>query len=82
MLCKAMITMAHELGLRVVAEGIETDAQRALLHEAGCDFGQGYFFGRPVPAEEFEQKHLRAVPRLRRPEPETPNQNWLFGVRM
>lgn len=52
--------MAHELGLRFVAEGIETDMQRALLKEAGCDFGQGYLFGRTVSAAEFEQTHLLA----------------------
>ena len=54
-LCKAMITMAHELGIRVVAEGVETQEQAALLCEAGCDFGQGYLWGRPVPAAEFER---------------------------
>ncbi len=54
-LCKAMITMAHELGIRVVAEGVETQEQAALLREAGCDFGQGYLWGRPVPAAEFER---------------------------
>ena len=54
-LCHAIIAMAHKLGIRVVAEGIETTQQRALLESAGCDFGQGYFFARPVPADEFEE---------------------------
>ena len=53
-LCKATIVMAHELGLKVVAEGIETAEQRDLLTSAGCDYGQGYLFSRPVPATEFE----------------------------
>ena len=53
-LCKATIVMAHELGLKVVAEGIETTEQRDLLTQAGCDHGQGYLFSRPVPANEFE----------------------------
>ncbi len=53
-LCKAIIVMAHELGIRVVAEGVETAAQRDLLAAAGCDFGQGYLFARPMPAAEFE----------------------------
>jgi diguanylate cyclase (GGDEF)-like protein len=52
-LCEAVIAMAHKLGLKVVAEGIETRAQLDLLTGFGCDYGQGYFFSRPVPAEEF-----------------------------
>ena len=54
-LCHAMIAMAHKLGLRVVAEGIETRQQRALLESAGCDYGQGYLFSKPVPVAEFEE---------------------------
>ena len=53
-LCEAIIVMAHKLGIQVVAEGIETAIQRDLLAAAGCDYGQGYFFSRPVPANEFE----------------------------
>jgi len=53
-LCKAIITMAHELGMQVVAEGVETEVQRDLLHAIGCDYGQGYWFARPMPAEDFE----------------------------
>lgn len=53
-LCEAMILMAHKLGMKVVAEGIETEQQRDLLKAIGCDYGQGYLFSRPVPAEQFE----------------------------
>src|SRR5690606_23737134 len=53
-LCEAMIVMAHRLGLQVVAEGVETVAQRELLQAAGCDYAQGYLFSRPVDAESFE----------------------------
>ncbi|MEM6639822.1 MAG: EAL domain-containing protein [Pseudomonadota bacterium] len=53
-ICAAIIAMASKLGLRVVAEGIEEEAQRAFLAEAGCDQGQGYLFSRPIPADEFE----------------------------
>ena len=53
-LCKAIIVMAHELGMLVVAEGVETEEQRRLLANAGCDFGQGYLFARPMPADDFE----------------------------
>jgi diguanylate cyclase (GGDEF)-like protein len=53
-LCKAIIVMAHELGIKVIAEGVETEAQRSLLLAAGCDHGQGYLFARPLPALEFD----------------------------
>ena len=45
--------MAHALGLHVVAEGVETDEQQALLKRLGCDHAQGYFFSRPVPADRL-----------------------------
>ena len=54
-LSEAIITMAQKLGLKVIAEGIETEEQRKLLLDAGCDYGQGYYFSRPVPGEEFLQ---------------------------
>lgn len=53
-LCEAIIGMAHKLGLKVVAEGVETEAQRAALAAAGCDYGQGYLFSKPLSAEQFE----------------------------
>jgi diguanylate cyclase (GGDEF)-like protein len=53
-LCKAIITMAHELGMKVVAEGVETAEQRDLLIDAGCDYGQGYWFARPMGVAAFE----------------------------
>ena len=53
-LCEAIIVMAHKLGLKVIAEGIETKQQSDLLTAAGCDYGQGYLFSKPIPAKEFE----------------------------
>ena len=53
-LCEAIIVMAHKLGLKVIAEGVETAQQRDLLTAAGCDYAQGYLFSKAVPAEEFE----------------------------
>jgi EAL domain-containing protein (putative c-di-GMP-specific phosphodiesterase class I) len=54
-LCEAIIVMAHKLGMKVIAEGIETKQQRDLLLLAGCDYGQGFLFSKPVPAEQFEK---------------------------
>ena len=53
-LCKAIIVMAHELGIKVIAEGVETTLQRDLLAAAGCDYAQGYLFARPMSAPDFE----------------------------
>jgi diguanylate cyclase (GGDEF)-like protein/PAS domain S-box-containing protein len=53
-LCKAIIVMAHALGMQVVAEGVETALQRDLLASVECDFVQGYFYARPLAAEDFE----------------------------
>jgi diguanylate cyclase (GGDEF)-like protein/PAS domain S-box-containing protein len=53
-LCEAIIAMAHKLGMKVIAEGVETLLQRDLLIAAGCDYGQGFLFSRPMPAEALE----------------------------
>lgn len=53
---RAMIGTGHAIGLTVVAEGIETEAQRAFLSGIGCDEGQGYLFSHPLPAAELRQK--------------------------
>ncbi|PXX51223.1 putative bifunctional diguanylate cyclase/phosphodiesterase [Aquitalea magnusonii] len=52
-IAEAVIAMAHKLGMRVIAEGVETEAQRQLLLEAGCDYAQGYLFARPMPRQDF-----------------------------
>lgn len=60
---KAIIGMAHNLNLRVIAEGVETQEQLARLQELGCDEIQGFYFSRPVPALDLE-KILREDRRL------------------
>jgi diguanylate cyclase (GGDEF)-like protein len=52
---RSAIEMGHNLGLKVVAEGIETEIAAQLLREFGCDIAQGYLYGRPMPLEEFER---------------------------
>jgi len=59
---RAMITMCRDLGIRVIAEGVETREQLDILKGLACEEYQGYFFSRPVTAEEIEKKYLRAVP--------------------
>ena len=54
-LCNAIIRLSHELGKYVIAEGVETQSQLTMLRDAGCDFGQGYFFLQPCAAPEFIQ---------------------------
>jgi len=64
-IARAVITMAHSLGLRVVAEGVETEAQRDFLVEHGCDEMQGYLLSRPLAAADCEpwlrERSQRAV---------------------
>jgi PAS domain S-box-containing protein len=59
---QAIITLARNLGIDVVAEGIETAEQVALLQALDCEFGQGYYFSRPVPPEEAQAMLPAPVP--------------------
>jgi diguanylate cyclase (GGDEF)-like protein len=52
-LCEAIIVMAHKLGMKVIAEGVETKAQLDILAAAGCDYSQGHYFSNPLSEDEF-----------------------------
>jgi EAL domain-containing protein (putative c-di-GMP-specific phosphodiesterase class I) len=60
----AMIALASNLGMTPLAEGIETEGEWRFLADRGCAMGQGYFFSRPVPAEEILAQHRRTGLRL------------------
>lgn len=59
----AIISMAKSLGLKTIAEGVETEGQLAFLREQGCDEVQGYYYSRPLPAEQFEGFVASHIPR-------------------
>ena len=59
-LVRGILEFGHGLGLRVIAEGIETTAQHARLRGMGCDFGQGFLYARPVDARTMTGR-LRAL---------------------
>ncbi len=56
---RTIVALARSLGVRVVAEGVETREQLAALHDLGCDFAQGYLIGRPLPADKFAKAFLQ-----------------------
>ena len=65
---RAAIRLAHELGIEIIAEGVETEGQEKFLLSAGCEYGQGFYFSRPVNAERAtELLRLGKVTPLRRP---------------
>nr|HMN30034.1 EAL domain-containing protein [Caldilineaceae bacterium] len=61
-LVRAMITMAHDLGMEAVAEGVETEEQLNNLKQLGCNYGQGYLLSRPVAREQAKALLAAAIP--------------------
>ncbi len=62
---KHIIAMAHDLGIGCVAEGVETPEQLQILHENGCKIAQGFYFDKPLPVTEFEDRLEKHVYLLR-----------------
>lgn len=54
-IARTVVTLGHSLGLNVIAEGVETEQQRDILLEMGCDAFQGYFYGRPMDIDQLMQ---------------------------
>jgi len=64
---RAAIRLAHELGIEIIAEGVETEGQEKFLLSAGCEHGQGYFFSKPVNVERAtELLRLGSITPVRR----------------
>ena len=53
-----VVQIAKDIGIRTVAEGVETEADEKFLQSIGCNYGQGYYYSRPVPAAEFGERFL------------------------
>ena len=67
-LCTAIITVAHQMGFKVIAEGVETEAQLKFLQAAGCDLAQGHHFATALPQDAFlawlQQGQMGAIPQV------------------
>ena len=53
---KSIIVMSHDLGFKVIAEGVETGGQLKVLSRYGCDFVQGFYFNKPLSVEQIEKE--------------------------
>ncbi|MEO7495299.1 MAG: EAL domain-containing protein [Massilia sp.] len=76
---RSTIDLGHNMGLRVVAEGIESEAVWRLLAALGCDQGQGYFMSRPIPGDKLIEWVRNWVPPVRNPLPYTETIDTLFS---
>jgi EAL domain-containing protein (putative c-di-GMP-specific phosphodiesterase class I) len=56
---RSSVALAHSLGMNVVAEGVESEGVEAILLEMKCDFGQGWYFGRPAPLSELALRYAK-----------------------
>lgn len=59
MILRTIITLAKQLGMEVITEGVETQEQVDFLTEVGCDVFQGYYFAKPIPVDDFEKKYFK-----------------------
>ena len=57
---KNIMKLARDLSITTVVEGVETEQQVEFLKSISCDIAQGYYFAKPMPAEEFEERYLKS----------------------
>ena len=67
-ICQAVIALGHSLNLTVIAEGLEHEVQATILAEQGCDQAQGYFFAKPISAENFARSYFKKGRKLKQEE--------------
>ena len=58
---KAIIALSRSLGLEIIAEGVETEEQKNILFECGCEYIQGYYYSQPIYADEIEKKYFKSI---------------------
>ena len=58
---QVIVEMSNKLGMPVIAEGVETKEQADFLLNIGCDIIQGYYYAKPMPVSEFEEKYLNII---------------------
>ena len=56
---RAIISMGHTMKMEIIAEGVEEYAQVLALRDLGCEMIQGYYYSKPIPIEEYEEKYLQ-----------------------
>ncbi len=59
LILKNVVNMCNDLGIKVIAEGVETEQQENILREINCQMGQGYLYGKPMPVNEFYEKYIK-----------------------
>lgn len=57
-----VMALTRRLQIATVAEGVETEENEELIRELGCDMGQGYYYSRPISAEDFDRKFMKITP--------------------
>lgn len=59
LIMEQIILLAPKIDISTVAEGVETAGDEEMIRELGCDFGQGYYYSRPISAKEFSERYMK-----------------------
>ena len=76
---ETIISLAHHMQMRVTTEGVETKAQMELLSDLRCDALQGYYFGRPAPADRVASELLQSLPKKQPSSSDSGRPELLYG---